>query len=179
MGEVEAQLSAIEGVDVAVLVRKNHQNQNALAAYLTHKPGSDIATDAVREALKRELPEYMIPSSFTWLERMPLNAADKIDRHALPDPDFAGEIAEHYAKPQTEVERKLCAVWQTVLGQPRIGIDDTSLRLVATLFFLYKWCLAPTNWVFISALANFSNSKLSVNLRMPQQSKWLSPTRSE
>ncbi|TQF71316.1 non-ribosomal peptide synthetase [Pseudoalteromonas luteoviolacea] len=124
LGEVEAALSSLEGVgDVAVIVSKDRHGENMLAAYLVSQLNTRLDYSAIREALIQKLPEYMIPASVMWLDKMPLNAADKIDRQALPAPDLSSQQRE-YVAPRTKTEARLCQIWQEVLGLEQVGIND-------------------------------------------------------
>ena len=86
----------------------------------------------LRESLAKELPDYMIPSYFVPLEKIPLTPNGKIDRKALPKPELkAGEVI---LAPRDEIERKLVELWSEVLDRPSssmqsIGIDDNFFQL--------------------------------------------------
>jgi arthrofactin-type cyclic lipopeptide synthetase B len=82
----------------------------------------------LRAELQDILPDYMIPSSFTFLASMPLNAADKIDRKALPKPDISHALAS-YVAPTTATEKVLCQIWQDLLGLERVGLNDNFFEL--------------------------------------------------
>ena len=112
-----------------LLALKNHQGQNALAAYMTRKGDESVETDAIRAELKAKLPDYMMPASFTWMEKMPLNAADKIDRRRLPKPDFSADMAARYVAPRNAQETKLANIWQDVLGLEKVGISDNFFEI--------------------------------------------------
>jgi amino acid adenylation domain-containing protein len=93
-----------------------------------------LSNKELRLHLKRHLPEYMIPSSFTVLEALPLTANGKVDRQALPAPDRArpeAHLEASFRQPQTEVERTIAAIWCNVLGldPERVGIHDNFFDL--------------------------------------------------
>jgi non-ribosomal peptide synthase protein (TIGR01720 family) len=77
----------------------------------------------LREYLSLELPDYMIPAYFVPLEKMPLTSSGKVDRRALPDPEYAAAV-EEYVPPGDKVEEILAGIWQKVLGIEKIGITD-------------------------------------------------------
>jgi non-ribosomal peptide synthase protein (TIGR01720 family) len=85
---------------------------------------NELTASELRGYLAQELPEYMIPSHFVRLERLPLNPNGKIDRDALPEPEGNLPTGVEYEAPRTEVEAKLVAIWQSVLGPGTIGIHD-------------------------------------------------------
>lgn len=143
---MESALVKLDAIaEAAVLIHKNLQGENVLVAYLVvSDPQEDSASaiSSIKQALVELLPDYMIPSSFQILERMPLNAADKIDRHNLPEPDFAQQL-ENLVMPETHTEEKLQYIWSNILGQAQIscrssffdlgGHSLTAVRLVAAI----------------------------------------------
>ena len=72
--------------------------------------------ESIRQQLQGHLPEYMLPSALIELESFPLKVNGKLDRKALPDPEFKGN-ENHYVAPRTEQETQLCKIWQQVLGK--------------------------------------------------------------
>ncbi|HEU0051969.1 MAG TPA: beta-ketoacyl synthase N-terminal-like domain-containing protein, partial [Longimicrobium sp.] len=120
LGEIEAVLRQAAGVrDCTVVVRDDETGDRRLVAYVV----GEAEADALREHARRSLPEYMVPSAFVALERLPLNANGKLDRKALPAPEYAAG-ADRYVAPRTEAERKVAAVWAEVLGVESVGAHD-------------------------------------------------------
>nr|ACJ60988.1 TEG5 [uncultured soil bacterium] len=118
--EIEFALSGYPRITQATVTVR----EGRMLAYVS--PG-DIDTQAVREDLASRLPQYMVPAVVTALDTLPLTAHGKIDRRALPDPDFiAGTPAR---KPATEAERVLCELFADVLGLERVGVDDGFFEL--------------------------------------------------
>ncbi|MFI8362582.1 amino acid adenylation domain-containing protein [Streptomyces sp. NPDC085612] len=91
---------------------------NAPAAVLA----SDALVESVREHLRRVVPDYLVPTSFVVLDRMPLTTNGKLDRRALPAPAILGRTSGR--SPRNERETMLCRIFAEVLGLPRVGIDD-------------------------------------------------------
>jgi len=120
--EVEAHVLAHPAVkQAAVLVKEPRAGEKLLVAYAS---GAEALTaDSVRDYLKTALPDYMLPAQIMLVEKWPLNASGKIDRRALPEPDW-NESHTHYAPPQTHTEKRLAEIWQEVLGRTRLGLDD-------------------------------------------------------
>jgi amino acid adenylation domain-containing protein len=122
--EVTAALLAVPGVrDAHVRPVGTTAQDKRLVGYVV-APGGDEAT--VRAALASELPSYLLPDQFVWLDRLPLNANGKVDGAALPVPGAARPAARH-----TEAESRLAALWGEVLGvaPDTIGSDDEFLAI--------------------------------------------------
>ncbi|OWQ33887.1 pyoverdine sidechain peptide synthetase III, L-Thr-L-Ser component, partial [Pseudomonas sp. DrBHI1] len=84
-----------------------------LAAYLiAQDPSTDHAAlrDTLKQHLKANLPDYMVPTHFLVLEQWPLTANGKLDRKALPKPD-ASQLQQGYVAPRTALEQQLAAIW--------------------------------------------------------------------
>ncbi|WP_301128295.1 non-ribosomal peptide synthetase, partial [Streptomyces cacaoi] len=123
LGEIEAALSSHAGVArAAVVAREDRPGVKRLAAYLVPQSDVSVSVDEVREHVAGVLPEYMVPAAFVVLDALPLNAAGKLDRRALPEPGFASERA--FTAPRTRVEEVLAGVWQQVLGVEQVGVED-------------------------------------------------------
>jgi acyl carrier protein len=93
------------------------------------KPDGGLAEE-LRVLLGEKLPEYMVPSSFIFLDTLPLSSNGKVDRKMLPEPedlDLKSTIA--HVHPRTEVERILAAIWQEILGAEQVGINDNFFDL--------------------------------------------------
>ena len=78
----------------------------------------------LRNSLLNVLPDYMIPSYFVKLDRIPLTSNGKLDRRALPEPEGDIDAGSIYEPPQDEIEENIVSVWQSVLGIDRVGVKD-------------------------------------------------------
>ncbi|MBI5650955.1 MAG: hypothetical protein HZC40_11010 [Chloroflexi bacterium] len=84
----------------------------------------------LREFLRAKLPDYSIPASFVLLDALPLNVSGKVDRRALPAPDWTRvDRAATFVAPRTSVEAELARVWSALLGIERVGIHDNFFSL--------------------------------------------------
>ena len=129
-GEVEAALSRIPGVrEAVVLAREDSPGDKRLVAYVAGSNGAEPAAAALRAALQRELPDYMVPAAFVVLDALPLTSNGKVDRKALPAPDIGAQVAPQYVAPRTPAEETLCRIWAEVLGIERAGIEDNFFEL--------------------------------------------------
>lgn len=128
IGEIEAQLLNHEKIkETVVLVKEDESNNKYLCAYIVAE--TELTTQEIREHLRQQLPDYMIPSNFVQLEKMPLTSNGKIDRKSLPQPDGKVNTGIEYVPPTTEVEKKLVEIWTDVLSIQRIGIEDNFFEL--------------------------------------------------
>lgn len=101
-------------------------------AYANSPLGNGIGQQLIpqlRDALKRQLPEYMIPSSWMLLEQLPMTMSGKVDRRALPNPQQRPDEVGEYVAPETEVERVLADIWAQLLQVDRVGIQDNFFEL--------------------------------------------------
>ena len=90
-------------------------------------PGQKLDGSVLRQSLKAVLPDYMVPSAITVLDRLPLNANGKIDRRTLPEPVF--DTGDAYEAPEGELETQLASIWADVLGVDRVGRHDNFFEL--------------------------------------------------
>lgn len=113
--EVEAALRSYPGVREAVATVGDFLGDGvpSLAAYLVAAEG--MATAGLREHLLRKLPQYMVPSYFARLERLPLTVSGKIDRQALPSPVAAASGGPAPQPPRTPTEKRLARIWADLL----------------------------------------------------------------
>ncbi|MCK4259319.1 MAG: amino acid adenylation domain-containing protein [Halanaerobiales bacterium] len=122
LGEIENRLLQHEAVkEVTVVVKGTQANEKYLCAYL-------ICANPINELnlmsyLQECLPDYMVPSYFIQLEKMPLTPNGKVDRKSLPKPEVENNLVEYQA-PSNEIEEKLTKIWSQVLGIERVGIND-------------------------------------------------------
>ncbi|HEX8905374.1 MAG TPA: phosphopantetheine-binding protein, partial [Longimicrobiaceae bacterium] len=119
LGEVEAALRAHSGVTECVVVaREEVPGDKRLVAYVV----GDADAEGLRAQLRRTLPEHMVPSAFVALEALPLTANGKVDRAALPAPEYSATL--RFVAPRTPIEEALAAIWGEVLRLERVGVHD-------------------------------------------------------
>ncbi|MEU8542160.1 amino acid adenylation domain-containing protein [Streptomyces sp. NPDC048717] len=129
-GEIEAALTTLPGVaHTAVTVREDTPGDKRLIAYVVPAAGENVQPGGLRERLAGLLPEAMLPSGYVVLDALPLNAAGKIDRKALPAPESDAMTAGDYTAPRTPAEERMAAVWAEVLGADRVGVLDAFFDL--------------------------------------------------
>ncbi|HEV7587864.1 MAG TPA: amino acid adenylation domain-containing protein, partial [Longimicrobium sp.] len=124
-GEVESALAAHPWVDEArVVVREDQPGEPRLVAYVV----GEVNAHELHEFLAETLPDYMVPVAFVVLDRIPLTPSGKLDRPALPAPEYAGR-EDRYVAPGTPVEEALAGIWAEVLKVDRVGVGDDFFAL--------------------------------------------------
>lgn len=129
--EIEAALTQHPLVrESVVIAREDIPGDKRLVAYVVLSSQQTFTVNELREFLKQQLPDYMIPTTFVQLDSLPLNPNRKVDRKALPIPSKARpEQQESYIAPRNKTEQELTHIWQQVLGLETIGIQDDFLNL--------------------------------------------------
>ncbi|MCX2730649.1 amino acid adenylation domain-containing protein [Saccharopolyspora sp. NFXS83] len=152
LGEIENALRTHPAVAQSLVVVADgsgaeHADGRFLAAYVV---ADSERTEEIREHLTTALPEYMVPAVLIPLPALPLNVNGKVDRGALPDPELH-RVSGHVA-PATELEERLCELWQAVLGR-EVGVTDDFFR-------------SGGNSILGILLVNRINSVLGVDLKI-------------
>ncbi|MGI8332310.1 amino acid adenylation domain-containing protein [Actinomadura scrupuli] len=123
LGEIEGALARHEAVaQVAVLARQDRPGETRLVGYVVAAEGREVDAGELRRFVGQILPDYMVPAAVVVLDALPLTANGKLDRTALPAPDFAAAVTGR--APRTEREETLAELFAEVLGLPAVGIDD-------------------------------------------------------
>jgi amino acid adenylation domain-containing protein len=130
LGEIESALGQHDALgQVAVIKREDRPGDAKLVAYFVVKGAEPTASD-LRAHLKKTLPDYMVPSSFVKLDKMPLTPSGKIDRRALPAPEAgAGRVDGEFVAPRTAMEKIMAELWAAMLGVGRVGVHDDFFAL--------------------------------------------------
>jgi len=130
LGEIEALLGEHELVRQATVTVFKGEQDARLVAYVVPSTGRADLSSVLRTWLKEKLPDYMVPSHFVVLDRLPLAPSGKVDRRALPAPAApASPAGGGNAEPRTPVEQRIAAIWSKVLGLPSVGIHDDFFAL--------------------------------------------------
>ncbi|MBY0574483.1 MAG: amino acid adenylation domain-containing protein, partial [Undibacterium sp.] len=138
LGEIENTLITHQKVqDAVVVIKESKLGDPSLVAYVVideaHATTStevdgQTSMATLRHHVAQTLPDYMLPTSFVFLDKLPLTPNGKLDRKALPEPDREATSA-HYLAPSTAIEKILSALWQDVLGVERVGLSDNFFHL--------------------------------------------------
>lgn len=129
LSEIEAILTQhLQVRDAVAIAREDIPGVKSLAAYiiseLTHPTSNEL-----RLFLKSKLPNYMIPASFTFLEALPITPNGKLDRRALPVPEFESDESTGFVSPHTHTQEVLAKIWRDVLLLKQVGIHDNFFEL--------------------------------------------------
>ncbi|MCD0448728.1 amino acid adenylation domain-containing protein [Actinocorallia sp. API 0066] len=128
LGEIEAALAAHPEVAQAVVVAREDGGTTRIVGYVVPVPGAALDTGRIRRFVAGRLPEYMVPAAILAVAALPLNPNGKLERAALPAPDFTAPARESRA-PRDRTEELLCGVFREVLGVREVGIDDSFFEL--------------------------------------------------
>jgi aspartate racemase len=130
-GEIETVLSDFPGVQEAiVLATESVPGEPKLVAYIVQEPNQSVRIAELQRLLTAKLPDYMVPSGFVFLDKVPRTPNGKIDRRALPPPDpIRSASRDIFIAPRSSVEIRLASVWQQVLNIRPIGIRDNFFEL--------------------------------------------------
>ncbi|MGV9358466.1 amino acid adenylation domain-containing protein [Streptomyces misionensis] len=122
LGEVESAVAAHpDTAQTVVVVREDRPGDRRLVAYVVPVPGAGADPEALRAHVAERLPDYMVPAAFVPLDALPLTGTGKLDRRALPAPDYTGGGGR---APRNEREQLLCALFADLLGVADVAIDD-------------------------------------------------------
>jgi amino acid adenylation domain-containing protein len=142
-GEIVAVLNGHPGVQDSLVVASEREapaapdsgtgsDNKRLVAYLVPTAGSEIELSAfsLREIMMRYLPDYMIPSAFVLLDKLPMTPNGKVDRAALPHPDESNILPDEvFVAPSTPIQQRLAGIVASLLGMERVGVEDNFFML--------------------------------------------------
>lgn len=186
LGEIEAKLLSHNAITEAVVKPFDSGNgQPYLAAYIV--ANSTLGADDIRTYLAETLPDYMVPSSYVFLDAMPLNSNGKADRKALLRPDNSVPEKTEYTPPANETEALLAEIWRGVLGIGPIGVLDeyaalggdslNAIRIITEIHKTFGIDMSPKNIFVMKTVRKLSDEILSKSSRktgythLPQASK--------
>ena len=130
LGEIESVLAEHPAVrQPVVIAREDTPKDKRLVAYLTAS-GTAPTTSKLRAFLHEKLPDYMIPSTFVFMENFPLTPNGKVDRRALPAPESGRpDLETNFISPRNEIERTVASIWEKVLKIEKVGVGDNFFDL--------------------------------------------------
>jgi hypothetical protein len=142
LGEIESALMQHPAVNDAVVIsfdefahecenpKSKIENPKSIVAYVVSHDKPEPAVRDLRQFLQNKLPDYTIPSSFVFLDALPLTSNGKLDRSALPRPDGERPLLSHgFVEPRTEIEELAAQFWSEVLKRDKVGVYDNFFDL--------------------------------------------------
>lgn len=127
LAEIENVLIDYPQIDHAVVIVHQQEQNPCLVAYIVAADNKVISRQKIRDYLKHKLPEYMLPASINFISSLPITANGKLDYQKLAEPRFSDDTQFQAAR--NNLEKKLCEIWQDVLGIKQVGIDDNFFSL--------------------------------------------------
>ena len=130
LGEIEVVLGKHPAIKEAILMVRKETGDQRLVAYYTSSQGQPTEVSTLRRYVKEHLPEYMVPATFVRLDEWPLTANGKVDRKALPSPQWAGSSSQgQRLEPRNEKEAVLARIWSEILDLEAVGVHDDFFEL--------------------------------------------------
>jgi amino acid adenylation domain-containing protein len=131
LGEVMAALAQHPDVsETVVTAREDATGDKRLVAYVVATAGVQLGGQELRNFVKEKLPEYMIPSAFVQLEKLPKTSHGKLDLQALPSPDVDSfKIRDSFTRPRDLLELQLVQLWESILHIHPVGVTDNFFDL--------------------------------------------------
>ncbi|MEI2831855.1 non-ribosomal peptide synthetase [Pseudomonas mosselii] len=132
LGEIEARLhEQAELRDAAVGVQEGINGKHLVGYLVAHQgvAADAVLLDQLKQRLRAELPEYMVPLHWGWFDNLPHNANGKLDRKALPAIEIGGQHSQAYLAPRDDLEQTLAGIWVDVLKAERVGVRDNFFEL--------------------------------------------------
>ena len=177
LGEIEVLINQLNDIQQAIVIaREDVIGQKRLVAYLVSAKNNPD-TDYVRKSIETQLPDYMMPSAYVWLNELPKTTSGKVDRKNLPKPDLQRpELSTLYKAPSTQTEKNITNVWMELLLLDKIGIDDNffllggnsllALKTVSALKHQFNYEIPITKlyqFPTVSGIANFIGGAQKTN----------------
>lgn len=128
LGEIEAILNKLKLVKESTVQVYEKNTDKQLIAYVVFE-NNVVANQELREKLRTQLPDYMIPVQFISLSELPLNNSGKLDKKALPGPDFTFESSKEFKLPETKNQKKIAEIWKQVLNLEKVSVNDNFFEL--------------------------------------------------
>ncbi|KAA3617209.1 MAG: amino acid adenylation domain-containing protein [Calditrichaeota bacterium] len=126
LGEIEESIKSLENIKDCVVLARGKNDKKLLAYVIPEKQETEIISDEIKFNLRKNLPDYMVPSFIIKLDKFPITGNGKIDKNALPNPEIE---KTKFVKAGNETEKKLVDIWQEVLSLEQVGVNDNFFEL--------------------------------------------------
>jgi acyl carrier protein len=127
LGEIESRLLTHEKIKDAVVIARESTDDKYICAYIVSE--REFTSFELKEYLSAELPDYMIPSYFVQLDKIPLTPNGKVDREALLSLGTPLGTGVEYVPPGSEIDKKIAGIWKEILKQEKISIHDNFFEI--------------------------------------------------
>ena len=128
LGEIESVIAQQEGIGQVVVTIRKINGKEHLCAYFTASHPVDI--DALKVEIGKSLTQYMVPTAYLQLDKMPITPSGKTDMKALPEPTLS--VTTEYVAPTNDLEKQLCDIFANILQVERVGATDDFFELGGT-----------------------------------------------
>ncbi|MBL8006957.1 MAG: amino acid adenylation domain-containing protein [Ignavibacteria bacterium] len=131
LGEIENAISHYPGIRLTVVIAKDyHDGDKRLIAYIVTEDNNAFKIPELKNHLQTKLPVFMLPSEFVLMDEIPLTGSGKVNKKALPEPEFIrANESTNYSEPKDTLELQLVKIWEKVIGKRPIGIKDNFFEL--------------------------------------------------
>ncbi len=129
LGEIEKVIGEIPSIESVAVIIKHNNGQDVIVAFCC---GDESATNEIIKYCENKLPQYMVPSKFYFVEKMPLNQSGKLDRKALKNIEIVFDSVTVKEEPVTDTEKMLCELFQKTLGIDFVGRNESFFNLGGT-----------------------------------------------
>jgi len=175
LAEIEAVISAEAGVASALaMVREVAPGDSRLLCYYVPTPGETPDEPRIRAALRRVLPQNMMPSALVALPEFPITRNGKVDRQALPLPRISLQRSAEYKAPRTTIEHELVQIWEKLLDRKPIGIREDffeigghslmAVRMLGEIARL-RGRVVPLAWLFESSTIESLGARIGADVQ--------------
>ena len=130
LGEIETVIKNNNSIDNAIVTTYEENGNKFLVAYIVTKDNSELDKDEIKNHIKNKLPEYMLPSVFIRIDKIPLTASGKVDKKSLPKPEGIAVKSEvEFVEPRSETETIIANIVANVLNIEKVGVYDNFFEL--------------------------------------------------
>lgn len=179
LGEIEAVLQQHPAVQqVATILREDTPGNTTIVTYIVPSAEHKITTSDLAHFLRSRLPEYMIPSAWVLLDALPLNPHGKVDRRALPAPNFKPGETGPFVAPQGTLEIQLAKIWERVLARSPIGVHDNFFDVGGNSLLVVRAVaqIVKTVGKDLSVAAFFQHPTIEGLANVFRQQSWATPS---
>ena len=130
LGEIESAINSVRMVQESLVVTSDDvAGHKSLVAYVVSNQSVEKLTPVLRDAIRAELPDFMMPAAFIVLQKFPLTPNGKVDRKALPSPSADMLVVGEFVEARNANETKMGEIWKSVIGLPQVSVTSDFFEL--------------------------------------------------